>query len=398
MAHDGHGPAAVPLAPPRRVSPLKIGCIAIVALIMALVTCGVGAMFVSMLSSPRAHDWTSGCLSADQGSLALVGDEAVLVDVRDGAIRTRFEAYFDDVACLPSGEIRGLRSRDAVSLRDRAPVPWTGSDSVVAVVDERTLLSTQRAFSSSNVGGVHRSQLTGPLELRLDAIGPGASATQVFVAPERLPGVGVGPIDAFETIFVRRLDSGEVLVLAGFRPSVEMGSPSDWGDGRLRALFRVDLATGQAVQHGSPIGTTESACLFRSVTYTRATSTADGRMVVAACSVGENRLQVLRLDPFSGTAAFVATIDQAREPIALALSPAGDRLAVSTVSPDGSTGRVTLVEPATGRVVTTIGPLNGWVYVVEWLGDGSFVLASAEQEIERRIGATGALVWSVRRP
>ncbi|MFO0696552.1 MAG: PQQ-binding-like beta-propeller repeat protein [Polyangiales bacterium] len=390
--------APAPRPPSRPWHPLALGC----ALLFAAPPLIAGALGVwgllRGLFTPMEHYWTSGCVTRDETTLAVTGDEAVLVDLRDGTIRSRFSGYFDHVVCLPGGDIFGLTPNESVSLTTRTRAGRNGSGSPAASIDERTVLLLERPSRSSGQRGLY-SEWSGPLELRTESFGPAPRRSLgVPVSPERLPGVGAGPIARFATLFVRRLDSGEVLVAAGFLPSSTPSDPTHWADGRTRGLHRVDLTTGAFLPHGASLGAAEAACLLMSATTSRATASADGSVVHAVCADGEDRLELLRLVPKTGTGTVLARFDEARESSALALTSAGDRIAIATVAPDGSSGRVTVVDTATGLVLFRTERFRGWVQALEWLRDGSLVVATSKREYQRCDGTTGAVVWSATAP
>lgn len=391
-------PAPVPRPPSRGVGPLALGCAVVTVVPMVLGGALVAYELLRGVFAPNEHYWTSGCVTRDETTLAVTGDEAVLVELGRGTIRSRFTGYFDDVVCLPGGDILGLTPREAVSLTTRATRARSGDGPAAAVVDERTILVVDRPRSGPR-GASRRTEWTGPLQLLTESFGPSPRpSSSVALPPERVPGVGAGPVAWFETRFVRRLASGEALVVAGFPPSVTSRDVASWNDGRTRGLYRVDLSTGAVLPHGAPLGAAEAACLIGPSAIMRATADADGSVVYAVCYGGADRQKLLRLLPKSGTGAFLASFDEARESSALALTSAGDRIAVATVAPDGSSGRVTVVDTATGRVLFRTEPLEGLVPVLEWLRDGSLVLATGHREVQRRNGATGAVVWSVTAP
>lgn len=391
-------PAPVPRPPSRGLGPLALGCAVVVVVPMVLGGAFVAYELLRGLFAPSEHYWTSGCVTRDETTLAVTGDEAVLVELGRGTIRSRFAGYFDDVVCLPGGDILGLTPSEAVSLTTRATLARSGGRPAAAVVDERTILVVDRPVHGP-AGSSRRSEWAGPLELRTESLGsePRASS-RVLVSPDRVPGVGAGPVAWFETLFVSRLASGEALVVAGFRPSSTPNDPASWNDGRTRGLYRVDLPTGAVLPHGAALGAAEAACLLGSGATTRATADVDGGVVYAVCDGGAGRQKLLRLLPKSGTGTFLASFDEARESSALALTSAGDRIAVATVAPDGSSGRVTVVDTTTGRVLFRTEPFEGVIPVLEWLRHGALVLATSHRGFQRRDGTTGAVVWSATAP
>jgi hypothetical protein len=339
------------------------------------------------------HYWTHGCVTPDETTLAMVGDEVALIDLASGASRTRYPRYLDDVVCFPNGEIVGLSRAEALWLATKARTTRRGARDVVAPVGDRRILVTWRP-TGRHGGGSRRDIYSGPLELNVETV-DGVSAPVTRVEPDQVAGAGTGPISLFRTQIAGVLPTGEVLVAAGFEPSIRRASVTDWQDGRARALHRVTVGSGAIVAASGALGPAESQCLLDGFPLTRRSALgANGSSLIVACPASEGSMTLLRLTLPSGVGQVLATID-GRESSALSLSADGSLAAVATVAVGGQSGKLSVVEIETGRLLWQSEPMPGSIYVARFLSDGTLVLATSEQVVQRRDARTGAMRWAV---
>ncbi len=332
------------------------------------------------------HYWTHGCTSADETVLGAVGDEAALVDLASGEIRQQIVAYFDDVACLPNGEVVALARDGLFSVKEAAwleqwekVVPWD----VVGPLADRRIVTHFRQIDTTYEGSNVRYQ--GPLILSVRDLGESDGGKYVVeLSPDRFPGLGAKFVRTFQTFPVRVLDDGRVAVVAGREPNFSFGKvqPLPWG------FFTVDLVQDTVTPLG-PIRIGDDA--INLYLPGRMDVTPDGRIMALAVQQWKGGVAVVELRSDTPQETFRVTIENAQEVNHVRLDRRGDLLAVVT---DGDA--LYVFDGPTGHVLWAGKHAGGSINYLQFLSDDSLVVMTSQRGISRRNGRDGQALWESR--
>lgn len=342
---------------------------------------------LSELGAPAGgdHYWTHGCVSADQTILGAVGDEAAQVELANGETRQQTVAYFDEVVCLPDGEVIALGRRGLFSIKEGEWLEkWeraTGQWRLVGPLSDRQVVTYYRHTLTDADGDFQRYE--GPLTLTISGLGQANDERQpIELPPERFPELGEGEVDYFLTYAVRILADERVLVVAGFRPAFSMGQvePLPWG------FFTVDLSSGEVSPLG-PIRTGNDILNLRLQRQIAATPNGESQALAVIDELNrQGHVIGLRTDTPQET--FRTTIDGARQVNHLALNRTGqlaavvfDNVALYVLA--GQSGQILWQTETGGEAINHI----------EFLDDDSLVIMTADRTASRKQGQTGQLIW-----
>jgi hypothetical protein len=178
------------------------------------------------------------------------------------------------------------------------------------------------------------------------------------------------------------LADGRLVLAAGWTAnrSADTVEPAAWG------VFAVDPKA-----HSVAALISKQACTTELDTARlwKVAASGDGRQVaVAFRGDGTTRVAVYE----SSKVRFTADVAQAREPTAMEFSPRGDRLAVATLSEDGSTSKVTWFDLSTGKPSWTSAEAEGTIHFLQQFKEGELVFMRSTRVVTR-VGADGTAKW-----
>ena len=319
------------------------------------------------------HYWTHACATGDERMLIVGGDEAASINLATGATIKTVPMYVETVTCAQKDGTAWASSEERVVFPDgeRTPSQQASTQDIVgARVDGALVRLAREKDSKGRPRGFSRVWV---------GAGP-----EVELTPDRFGVIGSTHAPMASAFFNRVgpvLPDGQLLLAAGWLPNragnnVEAAA---WG------TYAIDPLSGAVTPLAAPL--TASAQLDTSLIW-RLAASRDGKRVAAAFR-GDG---ITRVAVFEGaTLRWSADIEGAREPTALDFSPAGDRLAVATLSDDGAQGKVTWLD-AEGAVVWKSDLIEGTVYFAQYLSDGSFVIMTSKRVV-KRLGEDGNSTW-----
>jgi hypothetical protein len=380
---------------------VALGILALLACIACLVAIFVGRVWSAISGVGDERVYEAGCVTPDLATFVLVGDEVVLLDAATGAVRTRLDDGFMEVACFPNGEIAALGGGRALFLPDRTEHVRDFTPGKSMVVADRQLLHERRASRPERTRSGSYQVDDGPPIVVVEMLGrPGVH--EHALRPELFAGVGGGDVDLFQARALGMLANGQLLVAAGFSPEplTDQGTPRAFADGRHRAFFRVDVATGAVAPEGPPLPSDVAFCMLATRVRPPPALAVSRDGSLAACVVTPDQsgaLQVIGVVPATGERRFSTRLADSYEVSRLAVSATGDLVAVGAISLAGSESCILVLDAAGGRTLFQSEPTAGRPHVLELLPDGSLVSA-VDGRVERRDARTGALRWSTDIP
>jgi len=329
-------------------------------------------------ASSGEHYWDTGCVTGDEKLMLLGGDESAAVELTGGTLAARNDLYGEAVVCGQSGGVAYGSSESMVRLpsNEKVATDEESTTDLVAARPDGTLVHFNRRNDS-------KGRAREFAQLRAGKAGqPGKSFE---LAPVVFSGVGEqkqGGPSGFFTWTGGVLGDGRLLLGAGWRPNrtPDELEAAPWG------FFGMDLDSGAVTPLGPAHETTRE--LDGSMLWKVAASP-DGAVRVASFR-GESSIAVA-IYRAGRTPDAVAAIDGAREAVAMDVSASGDRIAVAALAPDGSSTRVMLLDGA-GKTVWKSEPLEGSVYFLKLLGDGSLVYMTSRRAAAR-VAADGSPKW-----
>lgn len=324
------------------------------------------------------RSWDKGCVTGDEQLMLLGGDEAVAVELAGGTLAARSDLWAEAVVCGPSSGVAYGSSESMVRLpaNEQVATDEERPTDLVAARADGTLVHFDRRSDGQGRAREYAQLRAGK---------PGQPGKSFELAPVVFSGVGEqrqGGPSGFFTWPGGLLGDGRLLLGAGWRPDRAFGEleAAPWG------FFAMDLDSGAVTPLGPAHQTTRAL---------------DGSMLwkVAASPDGAVRVASFRGDTSVAVALYragrepdaVATLDGAREAVAMDVSAAGDRVAVAALAPDGSSTTVALLDGA-AKVAWKSEPLQGSVYFLKLLRDGSLVYMTSRRAAAR-VAADGTPRW-----
>jgi hypothetical protein len=337
------------------------------------------------------HNWTKACISPGGSQMGAVGSEAVLIDLESGNVLHKVNGHFDDVICLPSGDVLAINSREAIWLNAERRAERASSWGIVGPNSHGRIVVSYRPGRTSSTGN-RRFYPTGPMQLATEnLVGDPQRSNSIELPPAAFTGLGEGNANLFEVRPIRVLSNDRVLVAAGWPPPLttpDYVDPTRWG------FFTVDLENGVAEPFG-PVRTSNVDFHLHSQ-YIWLASTTDGS-VVAQVGGRENRPHLAVIEMRTGRERFSTTLENAREVISLRLNRNGTLLAVGAVPPDGRGGRVDVFDATTRQLLWQMSSAeDGWPYFLDFLPDDSLIVMTEKRLLTRRDGRSGEVRWERR--
>ena len=300
------------------------------------------------------HYWTSACVTGDESLLIAGGDEAASVDLATGAVVKSVPMYVETVSCSQQGGIAYAASEDMVRFPEGVRGPTDDASA-------RDLAGPGVHFTRDvdNKGQPRSDAKVDGFELEPSLFG------DVGAAHAAMP-------SAFFTKTGGVMSDGRLVLAAGWTANRSGNSvePAAW------SVFAVN-----------PSARTVTALISKqSCTPERDTSllwkvaaSSDAKQVAVAFR-GEGTTRVATYE-----AGRVRTMDiaGAREPTAMEFSAKGDRLAVATLSEDGSASKLTWFDAATGKPTWTSPEAEGTIHFLHHLKDGSLVFVRSTRVVTR---------------
>jgi hypothetical protein len=340
---------------------------AIFTLSIACFMCGKNLM---QAEQGGDHYWTHGCVTGDETLLIAGGDEAASIDLATGATVKTVPMYVETVTCGEKDGIAWASSDEQVKFPEgvRGPSSQSSTQDVVGARGDGALVRFAR--EKDNKG---RPRGWGRVSV--------GGSPEVALTPDHFGVLGAArnaPVSQFLNRVGPVMPDGRLLLAAGWLPYSDQ--PGVWG------LYAVEPLSGQVAPIAGPIPAMKALDTSKLWVLT---ASRDQKLGAAAFR-GENTTRVAL---FEGTnARWTIEIAGAREPTALDFSPAGDRLAVATLSEDGSQAKVTWLETADGKVAWASEALDGTAYLVRHLADASLVIMTSKRVV-KRVSATGNSKW-----
>ena len=359
-------------------------------ILLALAVAGGCQTIPNVRDASRNTNWHKGCVTPDESSLGIIGDETVLIDLATGKITRRIDKRLKYILCFPDNSVvavsdyRAVPDAEAVWLTEEKTVlAGIRADSARAVSESDVMLTDRRPSSCSDLSrrtiDCRDSRWIEPLEISIVNLEQKAQVGKTFVFyPKLFPEIGVPSAANLETEIVKVLDQNRLLLLVGpsWTATVENRR---WGfytyDRRDDKVVLLDsLQTDD-----NPIKSVLSAY-----------ASADEQ--VFAVSRSEETVAVKRKDQ-----AAVFFDLKAKE---VRLNPDGSLLAVSKEEIKDIPGTqqhefvwtLSVFDVATKQSLWQM-QTEGAPRVFEFLGDDSLVIATAARVVSRKNGRSGQAIW-----